>query len=179
MSREKYIGCKGSCGMEYTKKFLTNGFCDDCLKKIAEEEKRALSELKELKRIMESDDFLLANDDIDGKIKCITKISVAFPKEPHKPYLKPNATSVEARKYADELEAYEKEMEVYKVEKEKYDEANAKAKRLFAKWAISELLPENLPEWQKSKIYAKARSNASGYFEAYQELQQLAELFSE
>lgn len=173
----KYIACKGSCGMEYTKKFLTDGFCCDCLKKIAEEEKRVLEELKELQRIMECDEYV--RGDIDEKIKCITKISVVFPNNPNKPHLKPNATSVEARKYADELEAYEKEMEVYRVEKDKYDEASAKAKRLFAKWAISELLPENLPEWQKSKIYAKARSNASGFFEAYQELQQLAELFIE
>ena len=83
------------------------------------------------------------------------------------------------RKHADELEAWEAEMLAYNTSMGKIRMHNMKVDALILAFIKSESGLNDIPEQYQNKVFSKAWSDghSSGYYEAYQQLCELVEIF--
>jgi len=88
-------------------------------------------------------------------------------------------TKEEHREYADKLEQWEIEMEEYKVQENLCKIHNLKVESLILNFIKNEAGLNNIPDQYRNKVFSKAWSDghSSGYYEVYQELCELVEIF--
>lgn len=102
------------------------------------------------------------------------------PIKPKQPMLSAKHTSQDVLLYADQLEKYEEVNKLYKQDKSKWEEENQKVTDL-----IEQLIKDHsgfnthVPEQYQDKIWNMAwdYGHASGYYEVYNQLNRLIEIF--
>jgi len=107
------------------------------------------------------------------------RVHVSYPRKPDGGGIKIK-TAQEHREYADKLELYEKEMEEYKVQEKECNIHNLKVDSLILDFIKNEAGLNNIPEQYWNKVFSKAWSDghSSGYYEVYQKLCELVEIFN-
>jgi DNA-binding ferritin-like protein (Dps family) len=98
---------------------------------------------------------------------------------PSKPILSNNATSEEARKYADLLEVYEKETIDHKETIRLYYEKMNKIQSVIVEYIKDYTGLNTIPKQYRDKVYSKAYEDghSGGFYEVYLKLESLLEIF--
>ena len=104
------------------------------------------------------------------------KNKVEYPSKPVKPRLGKNATSVEAKVYAEALESWEKNMEDWRDKIKEYRKIDNQLYMLFKRDALDDTGLTNHPKAEKAWEMAWDRGHSSGYYEVYQQLCELSDL---
>jgi len=101
------------------------------------------------------------------------------PEKPKKPSINYSHTSIEAKQYAKDLEIWEELIRNYEKEKEVWREKDNEINLLMRSFIIKESGLDKIPEQVQEKVWRKAYedSNSAGYYEVYQNLNELVDLF--
>lgn len=98
------------------------------------------------------------------------KNQLTYPTKPKKPLLDRNATSVEAKHYAEVLEQWEKDMDVYREEVKEYRKEENRLYEQIKKDCLEDVGLLNHPKADKAWEWAWEHGHSSGYSEVYQVL---------
>lgn len=112
-------------------------------------------------------------------IKTLENLRVHVPR-PNKPIQPKDISSTGYREYADKLKTYEVELEEYRNDQAKCSIFNIKVDVLIHDFVCEESGLNTIPEQYRNKVFSKAWSDghSGGYYEVYQELCELVEIFN-
>lgn len=118
--------------------------------------------------------------DISTAIEFAKKFYMPYPDKPTKPFLNSKATSIEARQYAESLEAFEQKMIQYEKQKKAYSENQYAINSIIEEYIKDLAGFQTLPEISKAKVWSKAWNDghSSGYHQVYYCLCELIDLFN-
>ena len=104
-----------------------------------------------------------------------------WPQSLKKPFLDRNASATDAHEYAKKLEQYEKALVTHKEERRIYGEKTLEINATIEVLIKVQAGLEKVPEKSRSKVWSKAYQDghSSGYYQVYQELCELVELFED
>ncbi len=128
----------------------------------------------DLKKLQE-----ICGGDVQKAIDTIKAKELEWPKSPKKPYLKNQHNATDVFEYAKELSNYEKDKKIYDLGLKDVQEYNNKLECVLVEYIQEEAGLNNLPKDKRSKVWNLAweRGHASGFYEVYQNLVDLVDLF--
>jgi hypothetical protein len=131
--------------------------------------------LTELRNAMNN----VGNDVLDSITYC-KSLEVPYPSRPMKPTLPPNHSVGQVAEYAKKLEEYSVKNEEYKELQAKVNAHNQKVKNLVEEYIWEESGLNTIPSQYRSKVayYAYDQSHSCGYYEVYQTLCSLVNIFN-
>lgn len=102
-----------------------------------------------------------------------------YPNKPRKPSKSDISNSIEARKYADDLEKWEIQMEVYHIELENYRKNKSLIDSTIIEFIKEKVGISIVPEQYRNNLWSKAweDGHAGGFYEVYLRLNSLIEIF--
>ena len=117
--------------------------------------------------------------DVYGACKFIRESHMSYPDRPTKPILKKDHSVADAKQYATDLEQHTKADLLYRKEREAVGEYNSKLDSELQKYIIDMSGLDTVPEQYRDKVWAHAweRSHSSGYYEVYDTLCDLINIF--
>ena len=119
------------------------------------------------------------NDAFDTITYC-KRLEAPYPMRQMKPTLPPNHSTEQVLEYARKLEEYSTKNEEYKELLTKVSTHNQAVEKLAEDYIIEESGLNNIPSQYRSKVlhYAYDQSHSSGYYEVYQTLCNLVDIFN-
>lgn len=118
-------------------------------------------------------------NDVYEAIKWALSLNGEYPSKPKSPILLSKHNSLDVKRYASELEKYEFEIEKYKEELNLFHEKRNSIEDIIILFIKIQSGLNTIPEKSRQKVYDMAYENghSSGYYQVYQELVDLVELF--
>jgi hypothetical protein len=110
----------------------------------------------------------------------IEKSASPHPERPSKPTLNKNHNSQQVKIYSSQMEEYEKDMVQYDECLKIYRKECSDIAFIIEQLIKDEACLESVPEKSRDKVYSKAWSDghSSGFYQVYQELVELVDLFN-
>jgi len=104
-----------------------------------------------------------------------------YPKAPKRPVLQSKHTSEEAKNYVVLLEQYEKDDTEYKTQKDLWTTNKRKVNDVIEQFIKNQAGLDTVPEQYREKISAKAYADghSNGYYEVFQHLCSLVDIFND